>query len=328
MPLRPLVSVVVPAYNIEGYIADCMRSAVNQTYPEIEIIVVNDGSTDSTLSIIEEFQRQDSRIRVITRPNGGLSAARNTGLDSAQGEYIVFADGDDVLMPDAIETMVGIASDTSADIVMGRHTRNEPVLADLSTATSSVSEPLNVKIVPSRKALINILYQKKNYHHSAWAKLYRRQIFEKLRFTPGLLYEDLDIVLRVFEACDRIALTDRTVYYYRPTPGSILNTFSTRRFDVLKITERLVSETTNDTGLNRAARNRRLSACFNILGLMEANNHTASHPDVALLCWSEIKRLRFPLLFNGSTRLKNRLGILASFGGSSFMRRLLKRHYS
>ena len=111
------ISIVIPVYNVEEYLALSLASAMTQTYEDIEIVCVNDGSTDKSLEILEAAQAKDSRIQIITKRNGGLSSARNAGIDAAKGEYICFLDSDDLLEPEACETIIEVFDDTNADIV-------------------------------------------------------------------------------------------------------------------------------------------------------------------------------------------------------------------
>lgn len=313
-----MISVIVPAYNVEKYIADCLESITTQSYRDIEIIVVNDGSTDSTLEIINRHAAADPRIRVISQPNGGLSAARNVGLDAANGEWIAFVDGDDMLLPDALSHLLNIAEDTQADIVCGSFIRqnSEPKLTNSK-----------IRCFSGVEAFKNILFQK-HIDHSACGKLYRRSIFDSLRFTKGILYEDLDIAWYVFVPAKKVVSTSRPVYFYRVTPGSILHNFNRRRLDVLTITEEIERRATEHSPeLLNAARDRRLSANFNILGLIAAKKAVDEYREVCNQAWSVIRSHRRGLMFNSNVRLKNKAGILLSYLGRGFACRILARHY-
>src|SRR5690242_6114774 len=115
----PRLSVVVPIYNVEGFLDECLGSLAAQTFSDLEVVMVNDGSTDGSAAIAEAFAARDERFRLITQPNGGLSAARNTGIDAATGEFLAFVDSDDVLPPDAYERLVGALDKTGSDFATG-----------------------------------------------------------------------------------------------------------------------------------------------------------------------------------------------------------------
>ena len=120
------LSVVIPAYNVGQYVAQCLQSVLSQSFTDFEVIVVNDGSTDNSAEIARSFADADSRVRVVDQPNGGLSAARNTGIDLASGKWLMFVDSDDMLLPDAMSTLLALAHDTESDIVCGGFVENLP----------------------------------------------------------------------------------------------------------------------------------------------------------------------------------------------------------
>lgn len=285
----------------------------------MEVIVVNDGSTDNTVQIIEQFAKSDKRVHLFSQPNQGLSAARNTGIDNAKGEWLIFVDSDDMLYPDAIKTLWNLSEDYKADIAMGC----------LSPAFPSKSHSTGkIQVFTPQEAIKDILFQK-TLVPSACGKIYHRRIFEKNRFRPGILYEDLDTICDIVGSAARIVYTSQLVYFYRESPGSILHTFNPQRFDVLSVTERIERWCENNyPDLTAAARSRRLSANFNILGLLIANEATRQYPDIAEQCWNLIRNYRTSLLFNPNVRFKNRVGIVASFAGIKALAKILRRHYS
>lgn len=315
-----MISVIIPAYNVEKYLEDCMRSVLSQSYADLEAIVVDDGSTDRTPGIARRYAEADPRVKVVTRPNGGLSAARNSGLKVAQGEWVTFVDSDDELLPDALARMLTVATEKGVDIVVAQHLRDKSELPDRIQS--------KVEIVDSRQAIIDLLYQRK-MDHSAWGKLYRRTLFDGCDFTEGTWYEDLDFFYRIFSKIPNIAYLHAPVYYYRQVPTSFLNTFNTARFDVLTVTERLEEWAEKQPeNILRAARDRRLSANFNILGLLSANRLLDEHSATARSCYGIIKKYRLSSLFNPNVRLKNKIGILVSYLGYGRLTAVLASRYS
>lgn len=313
-----MVSIVIPAYNVSSYLGACIDSAISQTYADIEIIVVDDGSTDDTGKVAAERAARDSRVRLIRRENGGLSAARNTGIEASSGEWLMFLDGDDMLAPDAVDTLLTLARQTGADIACGDYTRRLPFEQPKSIRTM---------VLTGRQALADVLYQS-NIEPSAWGKLYRRTIFNTLRYREGILYEDLDIAPAVFEQAATVANTRRVVCYYRPNPKSILNTFNPRRFDVLDVTRRIEDRMRhNAVELLGAARDRRLSASFNIMGLLEAYGLSNKYASVADDCHAYIRQWRRRSLADPNVRVKNKCGILLSYTGRKLTAMVLARHY-
>lgn len=306
---NPVISVIIPAYNAQEYLRECLESVLAQSFQDFEAIVVNDGSTDSTLAIAESYAAKDSRIRVLTTSNQGVSCARNQGIDQATGDWITFIDSDDTLCTTGLGLMLKAAIRYKCDIVKGNWSR---------TVTPSREEKNDDKIVSllgADEALEVILYQTKS-HPSVWATLFNHRLFEQERFIPGKRYEDLDFTVRVFLQADAIAFIPDVVYFYRDNPASFINRFSPGRLDVLTVTETIENYMRrHKPALLPAARDRRLSANFNMFALLMLNTSASEYADQKRECWSIIKAYRRECLLNRKTRLKNKLGSLLSYFG-------------
>lgn len=316
-----LVSVIIPVYKVEPYLRQCIESVLAQTHSALDIILVDDGSPDRCGEICEEYAARDNRIRVIHQPNGGLSAARNSGLDAARGEYVTFVDSDDFVAENYVETLLKWISDSGADIACGGFVDYHT--GDKVTTPPADSHPI---ILSASEFLEEMLYQHTG-DNSVWGKLYKKIIFDGLRFTPGILYEDLDIIYRAILRGSKVACGRTPLYYYRVNQGSILHNFSIKRTDVLDVTDRMVEYIgKNYPQLESAARSRRLSAHFNIYCLLVANGmHDA---EIEERCRKVIKGERGRFLFDPKVRLKNRLGILLTyFGGFPLLRFIGLRIY-
>ena len=302
-----MISVVIPTYNREDYIGDCLDSITRQSCRDLEIIVVNDGSTDSTGEICRHKAGNDARIKIIDRPNGGLSRARNTGLDNATGDFVAFVDSDDMLHPDALTIMNFIAEKSGCDIVAARYDY---------AATPHFETPLSSEFstMTSENAIELTLYQTRSMNNSVCGKLFRRRLFDKVRFTGGTMFEDLDIFYRLYDLTDRIAVSKALVYFYRANPTSFINTWSPARLDALKVCDTMAEYIYNNLpSLKKAADDRCLSTAFNIFINTTRNN---VEPSVADHCRQTIKRLRLQSLLNPKVRLKNKIGIIMSYGGT------------
>lgn len=312
MKPKDLISVIVPVYNAEKWLQDALTSLQIQTYGNFEAILVNDGSTDRSALICEQMRNKDLRFRIVNQPNGGLSAARNTGINQAKGEWVTFLDADDMLPPDALEVMMSHAQKTGAGIVSGKYVR-------ALSAKKSEGEGKSIT-VDSDTAILIGLYQMKILN-SACGKLYRISIFndgEPLRFRRTW-YEDLDFFYKAFERTDSICILDRTVYFYRDNPDSFINTWSDGRLDVLDVTDRIVEHMRlRKPSLLRAAKDRRFAAHFNML--VEMTRHGIDNPQQKERCLRVIKEQRLKELTDGKTRIKNKLGALLSYFGMPAIR--------
>lgn len=299
-----MISVVVPVYNAETFLEECVRSVFDQTYREWELILVDDGSTDCSGAMIDAFARDDSRVRVVHQANGGMSMARNAGIAMARGEYVYMLDADDVLHYEALSMLLKGFEPDDVDLVIGGAEIKEKYVPGRV-------KKCRYEILSAGDAIEDSLYQKRILH-APWGKLYRRELLEKVRFTKGLCYEDLDFFYRYCLQCRRIAYTNVKLYFYRQHNASVMHTWSQQRLDVLKVVDEIeVFMAANCPRLLPAARDRKLSANFNIFLLADRHNERA----VADRCWRIVKSYRMGSLFNGKVRGKNKIGILLSYFG-------------
>ncbi len=292
-----MISVIVPVYNGEIYLGECLDSILAQTYCDIDVIVVDDGSTDSTAEIVRGYAASDLRVRYFYKENGGLSSARNFGLQNARGEFVTFVDSDDKIDPRLCEILLSEMDD--ADIARCGFSHK---------STRYISAP-SIRVSPSY-IIEKTLYQTR-FHHSACAAVYRRMLFDTVLFTERLYYEDLDIFYRLIEVSGKdVVWVDSPLYYYRKNRDSFINTFSPERFDVLSVTEKIEKHYAS-TSLARAARNRRFAANYNMALLCGLNHCT----DISRQCWALVKSYRNEVLFDSDSRMKNRIGAALSYLG-------------
>lgn len=234
---NPLVSVIIPIYNVEKYLEECAESVVNQTYSNLEIILSDDGATDSSGAIADRLAATDDRIRVIHEENGGLSVARNRGLDIASGEYVMFVDSDDTVSLDIVERLLGIMIETDTDIVISRHPTN------VHGQFIEMKNPEDVNVY-SREEIVRLFLERK-IPSSAWGKLYRRSTIGDTRFVPRLFNEDAVFSADFLPKVRKAAYTGLVLYNYRTNDASLTNNFSTKFFDrysnALRIDEKIAA---------------------------------------------------------------------------------------
>lgn len=222
-----LVSIIIPVYNVEKYLPECVHSVLKQTYSDIEIILVDDGSLDNSSRLCDEFAKNEKKITVIHKKNGGLASARNTGLEHAKGKYVYFVDSDDCIHPQLIERTVGIAEEYQTQIVQ---VELEMVEEGFHHYQKTVREG-KLQFFSVLQALQNL--DKDNQFIATdirltttvvWNKLYRRDIFEKVRFGEGIrIHEDQMIIHRLLIAGGGMVFYDSPLHFYRSNQSSLMH---------------------------------------------------------------------------------------------------------
>ena len=234
MEYDKLISVIVPVFNVEEYLEECLDSIQCQTYSNIEVILVNDGSTDHSQEICERYCKQDPRFRLINQENKGLSGARNRGMTESRGEFITFVDSDDVLKEDMLEQLIKQVTSDDIDIVECWYTNDQEELA--------IPSPENVKIIfqgNAQEALVS-LCKDNIVRLNAVAKLFRRQVIVNFPFLEGLFYEDVYGGMGILKQIHKMVKIDYIGYYYRVRSGSIMNReFSLKNLDLFTICDKV-----------------------------------------------------------------------------------------
>lgn len=213
------ISIIVPVYNVEKYLKDCLSSILNQTFSNFELILVDDGSQDDSGKICDEFALKDNRIKVIHKENGGQSSARNIGLDIAKGEYIIFVDSDDVIATNMFEILFNIICETNTDIVTCKYIRF------FLTTEISINENVNSNRVDilNTDTIMKELVNNEKVNFSPCAKIYKKELFNSLRFQEGIIFEDMQLLYQLWATIEKAAITDSILYFYRNNPTSTLN---------------------------------------------------------------------------------------------------------
>lgn len=212
---KPKISIIVAAYNVEQYLDRCMESLVGQSCKEIEIIIVNDGSTDQTGDICKIWKKKDPRIKVFTQQNQGLSAARNTGLKIARGAYVGFVDGDDFVTKTMYDDLYHMASYNDVKLVSCKF------IDCYGSIPDTVIEGDN-RIVSLPEAVFLLMQNTNELTAHMCNKLFQRELFENVNFPVGKSYEDSHIIVDLLLQCEKIGIINKGEYYYWHRPGSIV----------------------------------------------------------------------------------------------------------
>ena len=213
---KALISLIIPVYKVEKYLEKCIQSVINQTYENLQIILVDDGSPDNCGKICDEYAKKDHRIEVIHKSNGGLSDARNKGLEIAKGEYIGFVDSDDYIEADMYEVLYNLLKQYNADVSICNFYTVSQGKISIKNADNGINEYNRIEIL--KEILLD-----KNIQSYAWNKLYKKELFDEIKYPIGKKYEDIGTTFYLLEKCNKIVVTGKSEYYYINRQDSIVN---------------------------------------------------------------------------------------------------------
>lgn len=318
--MDPLVSVVIPVYNVESYLHECVTSVAEQTYTNIEIILVDDGSTDNSGTLCDEFALSDSRICVFHKKNGGLSDARNYGIRRSHGSLISFIDSDDYVSSDYImhlyQALVRGKTDIATTSICIFHDGELPKQDKRNTAAFHVYDACD--------ALEDMLYMR-HLEPNAFPKIYKRELFDTIQYPVGKLYEDIATTTKLIDKAGKIAYLDEKDYYYRIRPNSIQTaSFNPKKLDLLdqlNVVKTIVQA--KYPSIINAYYSKEQSALFNLY-MNIGPDDTKEMLGIADDLWNGIKKNRISVLKDREARLDARIASLLSFSGSSLCRYIYK----
>lgn len=296
------VSVIIPVYNCEKYIDRCLSSVLKQTYRDLEIILVNDGSTDQSGMICDRYVEYDSRVRVFHKKNGGVSSARNLGLDNSSGEAVLFVDADDYIFDSHIETLVQLYHKTKANVVITSYIKkkyNTTIKRNLNNNNSTM-------ILSGNEAVVD-MFLMKHFDSSVCCKLIVGKRFNNIRFDENLIVaEDMFYFYQLFLNTDRVAFSDIHEYVYVQYKSSANNSFSKKKIKSLDIFEYLIS-ISNTKSIKESIKSKYISTCFHFLSMDGLDEE--SKKDLVY----RIKKYRYDTILSKCTSIKVRLAVLLSY---------------
>lgn len=304
-----LISIVVPVYNVENYIDKCINSIINQTYDNLEIILVDDGSTDGSGKKCDYFSKLDKRIIVIHKKNGGLSDARNTGIDIAKGKYITFIDSDDYIEYDYIEYLYNLLKKYNVNIAFCGY------LVCFNNKAKTQNKILKQKKCTKIDAFKEVLYAK-NFEVSAWAKIYLLEHFKNVRYPRGKLFEDNATTYKLIEKNDFIGLGYDKKYNYVMRKNSITKKeFTKKHFDYISTVDDMCNDLSKYPELNNAIIRKKYVARISTLNRMITSKNRNIEEEKKL----RIEILKYKFIFKDkNVSLRDKIGFLLLKVGINF----------
>ena len=296
------ISIIIPIFNTSKYLAECLKSLADQTYENLEIILVNDGSTDDSGNICDYFAHIDSRFIVIHKKNTGVSDSRNVGVKRSTGSYITFVDSDDLVDADMIASLYYAIKNHNSDVSICRS-----ITFDQSLPTYNHSKTTYCETLTNLEVITNLLYEK-NSINSVFGKMYKKRLFRDVSFNDTLAYaEDLDINYRILSKAKKVTLSDSIQYFYRKRPGSAMNSaFRKIKMDCLKVAYRIHESTAAiDPELSKASELRIFTTSLFLLTQIPMNKE-AFKQDI-LECKKAANAYKITVLVDRNARIIHRV---------------------
>lgn len=303
-----LITVILPVYNVSQYLHRCIKSVISQTYKNIEIILVDDGSTDNSGSICDEYKDIDHRIKVIHKVNGGLSDARNAGIEIATGEYLTFIDSDDYIDEDYVKYLYGLVKEGQTLMSICSHT----VVYDNGTVLKK--ETGERQKLESKTVLDRILYDE-DIDLSAWAKLYHKSLFKDIRFPVGRLFEDAATTYKFIDKSGYVMIGSQSKYYYMIRSNSISTVgFSRKKIDLITSTKEMCDYCENKYPELKSGALRRLTYSY-LSTLSQLANSNVKDIEIQKELMSFIRKNGLKVVCDKRSKNRDRLGIISTFLG-------------
>lgn len=316
--MNPKVSLVVPVYNVEKYLSDALNCIMAQSYSNLEIILVDDGSTDSSSTMVDAAAERDSRIIVIHQRNAGLSDARNAGIRQASGEYITFMDSDDIINENYVANLMTVVESGNADIgitaiIDFMDGYNQPKVNGQTSDHPSVFE------LSASQALRDMLYQRRILP-AAFGKIYKIELFDDIKYPSGKLYEDIATTSLLVDKAGAVAYANYKDYYYRVRATGIQGSaFSHRNMDLMselgRVKKLVYSKYPEDIPAFKA---KSLAASYNLI--MKIGRDDKKYVKEYIYLWNEITSLRYGVLTDSNANSRTRLAALLSYFGKTISR--------
>lgn len=321
--MNEIVSVVVPVYKVEKYLDRCVTSILGQSYKDLEILLVDDGSPDNCGLLCDQWASKDKRIKVIHKANGGLSSARNAGIEKSTGRYLFFVDSDDWITSDAISSLMEIEKKSDADIVSGSYViTSDP---DFTPVQSSDYSIMNREDALEYYLKIGMSQTISDY--PAWGKLYRRELFNEENFPEGQLYEDVATVFKLIKKVKKYVKSKKVIYFYYKNESSIThNSFTMKDLDAIKVGEDLVKESAGEAEIiSKLAEQKRVRGYFSCICkmYMYGIDKSVEQPEqIEKMCVNQLRK-NYSILFKSQMPISRKIVLTSICISPAITKRIL-----
>lgn len=312
---EPLVSVIVPCYNVEQYLPKCIDSILNQTYKNLEVWLVDDGSPDQCGAICDEYAKKDARIKVIHKKNGGLADARNVALDVMTGEYVVCVDSDDYISPTHIEGLYRLIEKYGAEVSINTF------CAFFEGTTPKPKEKASNDCVLDGLHATEMMFYQEHFDNTAWGKMYKASLFDGIRYPKGLLFEDLPTTYKLLLKAKKVVFNDEQSYFYLIRSNSIEGAaFSPHKLDsALELMNLMDKDRDKLQPIIKSYNCRMVSFIFHLM--LQMPSGYAHRKDFE----RRIRKVRWSVLMDCRARKKARIACLLSFLGFGVVQKIFNK---
>lgn len=313
---EPVISIIIPIYNVERYLSKCLDSVVNQIYTNLEIILVNDGSTDNSLEIAKKYAKKDNRIKILSETNHGLSTARNIGLRHATGDYITFIDSDDYVSNDYISYLYYLLKKSNFSSPMS--------ICSLMDVYANSGKEINTGNNKEYTLTGKECIRKMCYHDlvdtCAYAKLGSKELYSDFIFPEGKLFEDIGSTYQLFEKASKVECGFKPKYFYNIRSNSITTQkFTSKKLDLLEMTDKMANEVTiKYPDLKQAVLRRQIYARFSTLNQTLKNSNSVQIKQIRKELISYIKKNKTEIFVDKKVPKRDKLAFLCLVPGFKF----------
>ena len=311
--MKDLISIIIPVYNVEKYLSNCIDSVINQTYTNIEILLINDGSTDNSQKICEEYTNIDKRIILINKENGGLSDARNMGIINANGKYITFIDSDDTVKENYIEYLYKLLLKYKTNMSIAAYSviSNKKII---NIGQGYKEENFNTKDCLDR------LLCEKGFTVSSCAKLYNKSLFNNIRYPKGKLCEDNGTTYQLIMKCEKVAYGNDSIYNYYKRENSIMTSkFNMKKLDLIELSDKMCDDIEEKySELKNSIDKKRITVRFSILRQILVGKLDDERKIVVKEIKKYIKPRKWQILKNSKIDKRDKIALLSLLVGNGF----------
>lgn len=310
---KDLISVIIPVYNAEKYLNKCINSILLQTYKNIEILLVNDGSTDNSQEVCEEFRNKDRRVKVIYKENGGASDARNVGIKNSNGKYITFVDSDDTVEENYIEYLYNLLENYSTNMSIAAYS----VISNEKSI--NIGKGYKEELLDVKECLDRLLCEK-GFTVSPCSKLYDKSLFDDIEYPKGKLFEDNETTYRLIMKCHKIAYGNKSIYnYYKRENSAMTSEFNMKKMDLIELSDKMCDNIESKyPELKCSTDKKRVTARFSILRQILVGKLDNEQKIVVKEIKKYIKSSKWQILKNPKIDKRDKIALISLMFGNGF----------